>query len=133
VLGESSRAEELERNERFKGLTGHGEPNDFDPYERRRIIHYQTPRLRPGHVSSFAWCGKSSRLSHLFRRRDSVTDAVVECLLEAAPGAGERRACGDGGGQGGIELGERRCDDARVHLGEEDGEAAAFAGELVAV
>ena len=39
----------------------------------------------------------------------------------------------DVGWQSGIEFGERGGDDARVRFGEEDGEAAAFAGESVAV
>jgi hypothetical protein len=66
--------------------------------------------------------------------RDSgLFDHVVDRVLECAPRLGEWRSSRDLGGEGWVELCEGGVDDPRVGLGEEDGQSASLARELVAV
>ena len=70
----------------------------------------------------------------MFSGRDSgLFDAVVERVLELAPGPAEGCGAGDRVGEAGVELGERGVDDPRVGLGEQDGDHPAVVGELVAL
>jgi hypothetical protein len=88
--------------------------------------------VTPGGLAPlFGW---KVRGSVIFSDRDSgLFDLGVERSLGGSPGAGERCSLRDSGWELGVEFREGWVDDPRVGLGEEDGQSASFARQLVSL
>ncbi len=91
-----------------------------------------TDRCRPGSSSS-ARRLTGSQTSHLSGRDSGLSDCVLDGAFERSPGAGDRGSVADLGWECGVELCEGWVEYPRVGLGEEDGQSASLAGQLVAL
>ena len=121
----------------FLSRPGHGA--NFRAIGRgvRAAVQSGQDRLRSINVTRWSprsvWRSRCSRIGHLSGRESGLFDYVVQGALGGAPGGGDWGSSRDVGWELGVEFGEGGVDDSRVGLGEEHGQSASIAGQLVAL